>query len=114
MTAAQTQKIKILIKRPDEPPEIAEIEIEGRNADKALTPLLGAKSDWDIETCEYNSSIRMFYTLSGRYNFSIAYQTFTGAVAFVKRKSHHRNKDGKPLDISPADVKRIKAALNWR
>ena len=114
MTETQTQKYKVLIKRPDRPPEVEELDLEGKSLSEAILPAINAKTDRELQTCEYNSSIRMYYTENGTYNFGIAYQSFFGAVVFVKRKSHHRGINGKPTDITPMDVKRIKAAMGWR
>ena len=117
-TTQTSRRVRALLKRPDKPPEIINIEfpfvMSSDESDlwKQIFPAVGAKI---VYSCDYSSTIVMYYGGKNQpYNFNISYQSFYGNVLFLKCKRHHSLLTGTaPVSLSNIEIKRICAAMGW-
>lgn len=115
-----TKMVKALLKRPDKPPEIINIEfpfiMSSDDSDlwKQIMPILAAPV---MDSVDYSSTIVIYYARgsSQPYNFNISYQSFYGNVLFLKCKRHRSSLTGTiPFSLSNMEIKRICAAMGWK
>lgn len=118
-TTQISRPVRALLKRPDKPPEIINIEfpfvMSSDESDlwKQIFPAVGAKI---VYSCDYSSTIVMYYGGKNQpYNFNISYQSFCGNVLFLKCKRHRSSLTGTiPFSLSNMEIKRICAAMGWK